>query len=514
MIAPGISSGFLALALLGFAGLWIAGARVPERTRTLCLAALCAVAALGHTGVVRWDPSGGVTLRTTPPHPNEFFHYWLGTKYFAELGYTGLYRAAVVADAEDAPDDFRPDGVVRDLDSYALKSRGEVAADPARAKAHFTPARWAAFKHDLALLRGTTRPEFWHTVGWYADHGYNGSPVDTALLGGLARLPGLDAASFVGLARFFDLYGFLLFGVLVAGVAGAPVGLGLLLFLFVNPLNDPLFVGGAYLRADYLLALGVAVFALRMRWLAVAGVGFALAGWLRIFPLVFPGLLLARDLLRPDRAMRLREHARLHGAFAVGSLLLIAATSAVDTPSGRNAWAAFASNLVHHSGTIGGNQIGLAVPLRYTPANDRRADPARPREAPAGWRAEAEKTLDARRPLQLGLAALLVGLGLWTAVRGRDAGLLAAGLLIVWAVLPLAHYYYATLSLLALASPRRGELLGLAAGFGVLAVTASPGLLAGREDLRFALLSAEIALLLAWLCATALRRTAPADAPA
>ena len=33
-------------------------------------------------------------------HPSETYHYYIGSKYFRELGYTRLYRCTAVADAE------------------------------------------------------------------------------------------------------------------------------------------------------------------------------------------------------------------------------------------------------------------------------------------------------------------------------------------------------------------------------------------------------------------------------
>ncbi len=36
-------------------------------------------------------------------HYWDFFHYYMGSKYFAELGYGGLYDASARADAEDDP---------------------------------------------------------------------------------------------------------------------------------------------------------------------------------------------------------------------------------------------------------------------------------------------------------------------------------------------------------------------------------------------------------------------------
>ncbi|MBI1950157.1 MAG: hypothetical protein HYS34_02185, partial [Acidobacteria bacterium] len=39
---------------------------------------------------------------------NEFYHYYVGTRYCPEVGHSGLYDATVVADYEDDPSSYDP----------------------------------------------------------------------------------------------------------------------------------------------------------------------------------------------------------------------------------------------------------------------------------------------------------------------------------------------------------------------------------------------------------------------
>jgi hypothetical protein len=56
--------------------------------------------------------------RHQPMHFHEFFHYYLGSKYFGQVGYLGLYDCTALADLEIAREDGtgpRIGGYVRDL---------------------------------------------------------------------------------------------------------------------------------------------------------------------------------------------------------------------------------------------------------------------------------------------------------------------------------------------------------------------------------------------------------------
>lgn len=485
--------GLVLVALAGFAAWARWRERLSPGASLVVLSLLTTLVFAVYVGQFRFSPERGLEASVAPPHAGEFIAYYLGTKYFAETGYRGLYDAAVAADHEDVPEHFDPKGLVRNLETYGLEYRGQALARAENARARFSPARWESFKADLAILRSTVSPEEWHEVGWYADHGYNGTPLSTAVLGGLANLPWIDASSFIGLSRFADLYLLLLVAALLAGLERATLGLCFLFLLFANPLNDAQFIGASYLRFDYLVALGLGLYALRARRLATAGVLLAVTGWIRVFPLVIPALLLARDGFAAWRGVLPRERLRLHAGFAAASVVVLLGTSAVATPDGRNPWLAFAANMQLHAGTPGGNQIGLQVPLRYSASNDVRIEAYGTTTAPLGWREEVARTLATRRVATALGGLLLVGVAVARFWRVGDAALLPCALLLVFVVMPLAHYYWALLSLVPLAArdPDRWN-LPLAATFAALAVTLLPPVLAGREDLRFALASLEV----------------------
>ena len=84
-------------------------------------------------------------------HRHEFYHYYLGSKYFKEVGYTRLYECTAVAEIElgrgAASPQARHPRPAREPDQADDRHRGRrtilCIARP------FQPERWEAFKKDV-----------------------------------------------------------------------------------------------------------------------------------------------------------------------------------------------------------------------------------------------------------------------------------------------------------------------------------------------------------------------------
>lgn len=100
------------------------------------------------------------------------YHYYLGTKYLAELGYDGLYEATVLADHESVHL-FRGENV-RDLRTYELVPTQVALESARRLRARFTPERWREFVADVAWFERRLPSD--RLAILLEDHGYNGSP--------------------------------------------------------------------------------------------------------------------------------------------------------------------------------------------------------------------------------------------------------------------------------------------------------------------------------------------------
>jgi hypothetical protein len=497
---PGVLALQAAL-LIAWAGAAACGRRLPRVARIALLAALALAALYAHVDPPRYHGRG------TPVQWHDFFHYYVATKYHAELGYTRLYEAATVADALDAPDVLRRAPEIRALEDYWMEGKESVLARSAAIAAPFSEERWRAFRADVAVFRARD-PERWARE-ILQDHGYNGPPLLTGLLGALASQPWLATERFVQLAAAADLAIVLATAAAIAAWLGVESGLAFLFFFGANPLNDYYAIGGSYLRYLHLAATALAAAALARGSRAASGALFALSAHLRGLALVWVAALGAHQLLRGGRWSRLRGAAPFWLSFGGTAALLLVASLAVPYPEGGSAWSAFARKIALHGENLSVNCVGLRFPFMYS---ERANVPAVLRSWPAGerlnWIEEARATLAGRRAAFGVTAAALLALSLavlWRA-RGEAPALLAAPL---WsfAGLMLAHYDWAALAVVPLLYPGRADVqVALALG---LALTAGARFLPGAAeavDLRFAAASAATGLTLAAVAAVALRR--------
>lgn len=450
------------------------------RHEVLLMSLLAAAALLPHVVFVARE---GFNL-------NEFFHYYVGTKYFPEVGYSGLYEATVIADYEDDPSSLDPDLQVRSLRSYEMEPRPAVIARADAIRARFTPERWAAFRSDISYFREVDGV-LWKVGESLQDHGYNGSPLVTAVLGGLARQPFLSTPACIRLAAWLDVALVVVAGGLLALWVGPGTG-ALFVFLWaVNPFNDAAYTGGAYLRHLHVLVLLLALIAYTRQRMALSGGAFAVAGLLRVFPFILLAGLALQNLLGRDRRAVLRRHAPLYAAAVAAVILLVAATALLPAPAGENAWGEFGRKLSLHSGRLSVNLLGLSYLFFYGGDHNVAAIQRAWEEGRAvDWSAEATKALAANRGACLSVLVLLGAALLAFLHRGRPPDGLFAGLVLVYACLHLAHYDYVVLSLVPFMFPGRRDALVTVAVFWIAAaaVRLVPQA-AAVPDLRFFVLS-------------------------
>ena len=100
------------------------------------------------------------------------FHYYLGAKYFDELGYHGLYEQTLVADKESTRRLLKVQ-LVRNLSTYQREKASRYRDLPRSAA--WTDARWEEFKKDLGWFLERRDPVFWANI--IVDRGYNPSPA-------------------------------------------------------------------------------------------------------------------------------------------------------------------------------------------------------------------------------------------------------------------------------------------------------------------------------------------------
>jgi hypothetical protein len=431
---------------------------VPRRTGAyvLCAFALLALYSwlrFGQLHVIAVRPPGSPfdAARTEQHRPlqfHEFFHYYLGSKYFAELGYLGLYDCTALADREIAAQDGAPPrvtGVVRNLGDVltvetVADARSACAAGP---RSRFSEARWNAFEGDVRTLQHLVPDGWWNDV--VGDKGLNPPPTSILLGSALANLVPIEAAgiptwlvvtsidavlvvlAYVGLRRAF-------------GASAAALGAVTFGASFIASYG---WLGGAVLRFTWVAAVALSLVCMRRgRWV-LAG---ALAGWAvcdRVFP---AGIAIGASI--PLALGSTQDRRRLARFAASLGAVVIALGSASLLVFGEGDWRVFVARTIRDSSVHNVLHIGLDKILTYRPWV-----PAQDFSGPEGmlrfrlWNERIDATWASERPLAL-VAQLAFVLAAVIASRKR-ASFEAAVLVGVTAMFCLASpasYYYVILA--------------------------------------------------------------------
>jgi hypothetical protein len=356
-------------------------------TVALCVAAAGALAAWTnfgrfHTievdapGAVASDPGRAKVAQHVPLHFHEFFHYYLGAKYFRELGYDDLYDCTTAADHAIARDDgVRPRiiGWVRDLDDVLVDKPNAAAIDHCEqdARPRFTAERWAAFENDIRELRRLGTDGIW--TGVVSDAGFNPPPSWVLVGGAIANAIPIrhgETRTFL-LATSLDVVLLVVCFVAVRRAFGLPIAAMAAVFVGASYIASYGWNGGAFLRFTWLTTLVLGLCAMRRgRWV-LAGALLAASACDRVFPVAFAAgavIPLAWGALRSaDDRRRLQ---RFGAGFAGVSLVLVVASLVVF---GGDAWRVFFHRILRHGDVYYGMHIGLKKVLtwrEWVPAQD------------------------------------------------------------------------------------------------------------------------------------------------
>jgi hypothetical protein len=409
---------------------------------TLALAAALSLASFYDLGQPQfWNAA---EARPEFVHQADMRVYYPFAKYYAELGYDGVYQASVAAYAEDVPGASLQSlrrVEMRDLKTHRLEHVADRLAEVSAISQRFTPARWAEFKRDMGYFRRTMGERGY--LASHADHGANATPTWVALarpwfafapaseqslvLGGLLD-PVLLGVMFLVVARSFGLRTMLL-AMIVFGATD--------LYMFGTNW------GGATLRHDWIAYLGLGVCALRKQRWVLGGALLGLSVMIRAFPAIaLLGVASAfgfdfletwrRERRFPSLSAKLRAHRAFASvsAGALGCILVsVALTSALF---GFHRWLEWWQKVALLDSEICTNDVSLRALVAF------------------GTEQAPNVALRARLPLYLVLLALggAVVASTTKRVRPHQAALLALPLIVF--VFNPANYYLHFIALLPL----------------------------------------------------------------
>ncbi len=432
-----------------------------RRRRVAILAALATIAVVNYFNYFAFHGHG----RRVFVHLHDVAHYYLGAKYYAELGYTELYTAMLRAEAELYDDRFKAIEA-RDLATYERVHIRTLLQRSEPVKAAFSGDRWQDFSADVAYFRDRL-DQHWGKV--LLDHGFNPTPV-WALFGGVLakRVPPGSETGILLLGLIDPLLLILAFAAVHRAFGRETALLAVIHFCVVFGATFG-WTGGAFARYPWFFATVAAFACLHRRRHGTAGALLALATMLRVFPAFFVAPLAIKAAVTWWRRRTLpARYRRFAVAFAATAVLLFALTGLL--PRGLGHWTEFRANMERHVANISPNVVGLteALSLRWGDEGQVTA---------SEFEALKERRQGIHR-LQLALVFLpLLLLAARHAPRRTDLGAVALGLPLLYTGLSLAAYYYAFLILLLLihrASPGRLAL--------IFAVEAVPYTLTMFED--------------------------------
>lgn len=416
---------------LGAAGASFRLLRGPSRAASAVLAACALVAVCAYFQFGRL-PAGFV-------HRWEMFHYYVGSKYHAELGYERLYTCAVIADVEDGLVQS-PRRVVRDLATDETVLAANVAQHPEACKSHFSAARWSAFRHDVRFFRQGLGRRAWQQA--QLDHGYNPPPLWSTTWGALANAVPATWPHVRWLASI-DLL--LMAGVLLAlgggfGFRAAALGA---VFWGAQAASEVGWTGGGFVRQDWLFCAVAGIALLRRRRFGWAGAALMAAALLRLFPALLLAAVGASLLWRwakertPPRALL-----RFAGGAALCAVLAGGASVASQGVSDhRQFW----SHIQLRREAIVSNHMGLRTLFAGAPLE---VKSARVANEPS-WVSQRRERLELWGGAHRGVLAVSVLLVLVAVVQARQAWAAAAlGTALIPLLLDPSNYYYSFFVLL------------------------------------------------------------------
>jgi hypothetical protein len=284
------------------------------------------------------------------------FYYYLGAKYFPEVGYFNLHTCALEADDEAGGYWYGIDEV-RDMETYRIVPRSSLSPCP---RTNFTAQRWSDFSRDVEYFALLARPTYFASA--LADKGFNPPPSWVVLARPLAQAVPISNRLVAGIVCNLDVIAVLI-GVLIiwrshGGIASLLTA-ALAIFYFGNFGR----IGGNFLQYAWFPSLVAAVILWRQNRPRCSGAMLGLATALQIFPLFFGLPIVVRgiiDVVRGRKKAEWHPHIRFSGALTA----VLLASFLLGSFSGRGVgvWGEWQKKISIHKNYLRGEifDIGLA----------------------------------------------------------------------------------------------------------------------------------------------------------
>lgn len=302
-------------------------------------------------------------------HDHDCIHYQIGSKYFKEFGYNGMYAGVTQALTElnstfpniEAPKSFR------DLDN---KTGPHLNADHPKTqeiRGKFTDERWQELKSDILEWQSKHEPNWQHIV---RDAGYNPPPAWTIWGISINKLISTKNSILFGIPDFVILA---IVFYLILSVLGLRVTLYTFstMMLFPGGTYAPFdWVGGSLFRYLWFLWLTIGLLAYYKGKYRLAGFALALGAMERIFPgawLASAGLISLFHLVinKKEKGWSAFEPAKgliIGGIVGISTVLML-----THLIIGSGAWGDFITHIKEHGSYLFTNHIGWVRAVTFHP---------------------------------------------------------------------------------------------------------------------------------------------------
>lgn len=400
----------------------------------------------------------------------DMFHYVLGARYQAELGYDHFYDASLLALREietgGSDQEFWTKLSYRDMRTYELLPGTVALLQKEEIKKPFSEKRWQQFVKDIDVFYRDLGPDYFKKA--MGDHGYNPPPTYTLLAQFLLGEGDLTETKLMLLASIDSVLLVFAFGLLVWGF-GLEAALVSTIIFGISFMSNFSWVGNAFLRFGWLTAIvGAIVFQKKNRPVA-SGIFLGISAGLRIFPgvlifvLAFPFLWSwwkeiqkvrnqdkasgrFEDFLlwkKSDRCVRLLKTTTSAAGILVFWVFIT--TLASDRAS---MWSEWSDAISLHSGRLSANHAGLQTAVTIDP--DLTGGKIVAPNVDEWWNEKKKETLSKRSWIYAPILITYLGLLLACARKSSPEHFLLIGLTSLFFLIDLSGYYYSFMALLPL----------------------------------------------------------------